>query len=221
MIPVVIYGIAELSSVTWHYLTHSGRFRVVGFTVDNDYRKQDFLHGLPVVDFETVHEIFGPVEHQMIIPVGWKYMNRLRQNKCEEAGRLGYQLASYIDSKAVVADGFVVQQNTIIQPGAIVAPFAEIGKNCTIRTGSVISHHVKVADHCFIATGATVSGNATIGERSVLGVGCVIRDGVHVAPRSFIGAGAVVVKDTQPDGVYLGVPAKLQATPSFELKEVN
>jgi len=221
MINIVVFGITEQSSVTWHHLTQSGRYRVVAFTVDQRYRNVDELHGLPVVDFECVEELFSPDSHQMIIPLGWTEMNRLRAKKVEDAVKKGYALASYVDNQALLYHNFSVKSNTIIQPGVIIAPFTEIGMNCSIRTGSIISHHVRIHDHCFIAAGVTISGAVVIGERSVLGLGCVIRDGVRVAPGSFIGAGAVVVQDTQPNGVYVGVPAKLQPTPADQLHEVK
>jgi sugar O-acyltransferase (sialic acid O-acetyltransferase NeuD family) len=221
MINIVLFGIAEQSSVTWHYLTQSGRYQVVAFTVDQRYRNVDELHGLPVVDFERVEELFSPDTHQMIIPLGWTEMNLLRANKVEEAIKKGYSLASYVDDQAVVYRNFTAKSNTIIQPGVLIGPFSEIGMNCSIRTGSIISHHVHIHDHCFVAAGVTISGTTVIGERSVLGVGCVIRDGIHVAPGSFIGAGAVVVQDTQPNGFYIGVPAKLQPTPADQLHEVK
>lgn len=218
---VVIFGLAPQSSVTWHLLAHSGRHRVVGFTVDAAYRTTESLHDLPVVDFEQVETIFPPSACAMIVPLGWKRMNRARRDKVAEARAKGYALLPFVADGAVVAPDFQVRPNTIIQPGVVVAPFAEIGENCTLRFGAIVSHHSRVGDHCFVATGATLSGSVRVGERCVLGTGCVIRDSVSVAPGCFIGAGAVVVADTRENGVYLGVPARLQATPADELKEVN
>lgn len=220
---VVIFGLAEQSSVTWHLLSHCRRqrYRVVGFTVDAAYRRVDTLHDLPVVDFERVEDAFPAATCAMIVPLGWKGMNHLRMAKVAAARAKGYELLPFVADGAIVPPDCTVRPNTIIQPGAIVAPFARIGENCSLRFGSIISHHVRLADHCFVATGATVSGNAEIGERCVLGVGSVVRDGIRVAPGCFIGAGAVVVADTQENGVYLGVPARLQATPADQLREVN
>jgi sugar O-acyltransferase (sialic acid O-acetyltransferase NeuD family) len=218
---VVIFGLAEQSSVTWHLLSHSGRCRVVGFTVDAAYRTTESLHGLPVVDFEAIEGVFPPSACRMIVPLGWKEMNRMRMRKVAAAREKGYELLSFVADGAMVPPDFIARPNTIIQPGAIVAPFARVGENCSIRFGSIVSHHSRVGDHCLVATGATISGNVSVGEHSVLGAGCVVRDGVTIAPGCFIGAGAVVVADTQENGVYLGVPARLQATPADRLKEVN
>ena len=218
---VVIFGLTQQSSVTWHLLSHSGRHRVVGFTVDAAYRAMESLHGLPVVDFERIETVFPPSACAMIVPLGWKEMNRMRMRKVAAAREKGYELLSFVADGARVAPDFQARPNTIIQPGAIVAPFASIGENCSIRFGGIVSHHSSVGDHCLVATGATISGDARIGAYSVLGAGSVIRDCVTVAPGCFIGAGAVVVADTRENGVYLGVPARLQPTPADRLKEVN
>ena len=41
-----------------------------------------------------------------------------------------------------------------------------------------------------------------------LGARVVVLPGVQVAPGCIVGAGAVVTRDTEPDGVYVGVPAR-------------
>jgi len=51
-------------------------------------------------------------------------------------------------------------------------------------------------------------GNVTIEENASIGLGAIIRDNVRVGARCFVGAGAVVTADTEPDGVYVGVPAR-------------
>jgi sugar O-acyltransferase (sialic acid O-acetyltransferase NeuD family) len=218
---VVIFGIAPQSSVTWHMLTRSGRHKVVGFTVDAAFRNGDTFHDLPVVNFEAVASIFPPATCKMIVPLGWKGMNRLRERKALEAQEKGYDLLSFVANSAIVPPEFTALPNTIIQEGVVIAPFATVGANCSIRTGSIISHHVTIGDLCLVAPGVTISGHATIGGRAVLGAGSVVRAGVTVAQGCFIGAGAVVVSDTRENGVYLGVPARLQPTPADQLKEVG
>jgi acetyltransferase-like isoleucine patch superfamily enzyme len=96
----------------------------------------------------------------------------------------------------------------MVYEGSIIQPFASIGNNVIIRSAAHISHHCHVADHVFVAAGVTLGGNAHVGEQSFIGVGAVLRDGLRIAERSFIGAGAVVVADTEPDGVYVGNPAR-------------
>jgi maltose O-acetyltransferase len=48
----------------------------------------------------------------------------------------------------------------------------------------------------------------TIGDGAWLGARALILPGVTVAPGCVVAAGAVVSRDTEPDGLYAGVPAR-------------
>ena len=99
----------------------------------------------------------------------------------------------------------------LIYAHAIINPYARIGDNVFIGSGANISHHCQVADHAFVATSAILNGNVKVGEQAFIGAGAIVRDGLTIAERSFIGIGAVVVADTEPDGFYVGNPARKMA----------
>ncbi|MBN1538952.1 MAG: N-acetyltransferase [Candidatus Thermoplasmatota archaeon] len=48
----------------------------------------------------------------------------------------------------------------------------------------------------------------TIGRNARVGANSTILPGVHIGPGGLIGAGALVVRDTIPQGLYLGSPAR-------------
>lgn len=62
-----------------------------------------------------------------------------------------------------------------------------------------------------------MGGDCRVDEQAFLGVGAVIRDRIHIGARSFIGAGAVVVHDTEPEGVYVGNPARKTSKTAIEV----
>ncbi|MCC5797756.1 MAG: hypothetical protein JJU48_10595 [Methylophaga sp.] len=80
-----------------------------------------------------------------------------------------------------------------------------------------IGNQCKVGDHCCIDSGVITGGNVTIGEQCFIGLGAIIRDNIKIADRCFIGAGAVVIKDTEPDSVYVGNPARRLDKTSLEV----
>jgi maltose O-acetyltransferase len=47
-----------------------------------------------------------------------------------------------------------------------------------------------------------------VGDGTWIGTRAVVMPGVTIAPSCVIGAGAIVTKDTEPNGLYAGVPAK-------------
>jgi sugar O-acyltransferase (sialic acid O-acetyltransferase NeuD family) len=206
--PVVIFGVRNFASLAWHVLTHDTPLAVAGFTADGAYLRGDRFHELPVVAFEEVEERFPPEAHQMLVPLGGRGANGFRRDRYLQAKAKGYELVTYVSSRALVAPGVQIGENSMIFEGAAVQAMASIGANCIVRTLANISHHVTLGDHGFVAASAVVGGGATIGERCFLGLGSVVRDGVTVAERCLIGAGAVVTRDTEPNGVYTGLPAK-------------
>ena len=218
---VVIFGLSHLSAVAWYAFTHDSPHRVVGFTVDAAYCSAGALHGLPVVPFETLAETFSPAGCLLSLPIGWRGMNAMRAEKMARARAMGYRLASYVSSRALVWPDLQLGENGMINDGAIVQPFARIGANCNIQPGAMILHDAVIGDHCFVAAGSVIAGSAVIRERCVIGLNSTVRDGVRVAPRCFIGAGAVVVSDTEENGLYVGVPARRQSLPADRLPLVQ
>lgn len=94
----------------------------------------------------------------------------------------------------------------------------EIGNNVTMRYRTVIARNVKVEDDVFFTAGVktiflTHNRDATvdpliIGKGCFLGDNAIIMGGIKLAPYCIIGACAFVNKDTEPKGVYAGIPAR-------------
>jgi len=217
---IVLFGNGSFASLAWYCLTHDSEDEVVGFTVDKTYLTETRLHGLPVVDFAKVQDVFDPQDHAMLVHVGGARMNGLRIDRCAAAQSKGYRLARYVSSRALTWPDLRAGPNTVIYEGVIVQPFATIGYNVIVRSAVHISHHVTLADHCFIAAGACLGGGAAIGSRCFVGLNATIRDGVNIAEGCLIAAGALVTADTEPDGLYLGVPARRAATPASQVTKI-
>lgn len=210
---VVIFGAEKFASLAWYVLTHDSPHEVVGFTVDAAWHNASTLHDLPVVPFERLEQYFPPKEYALLISLGWIRCNRLRAAKYAEGMARGYSFVTYVSSRALVWPDLQVGENAMIYEGANVQPFARIGNNCILRNGCNVGHHAVIGDHVFIAAHAVVAGGATVGERCFLGLNSTIRDGVTVAPGCFVAAGALVTADTEPDGLYAGVPARRRPLP--------
>lgn len=209
----VLFGNGKFASLAWYCLTNDSDYVISGFTVDRAFIDASSKHGLPVVDFDVVENHFPPAAYRMLLPIGPTGMNELRRSKYHMAKDKGYTLATYISSRANVWPDLEIGECSMIYEGAIVQPFAKIGANTLIRSGSHISHHCIVGNHCFVAAKACLGGGAVIRDGSFIGLNATVRDGITIAERCLVAAGAVVVKDTEPDGVYIGVPARRSAKP--------
>jgi sugar O-acyltransferase (sialic acid O-acetyltransferase NeuD family) len=217
---IVIFGIGQIAEVVHYYLSNEGRRRVVAFTVDEAYRSADSLMGLPVVSFENVQKDYQPETHDMFVATSFRSVNRLREEKVNQAKSKGYSLASHVSPRATVWDGFVAQENTIVMEENVIQPFVTVGRNVIMWSGNHIGHHTSIADHCFIASHVVVSGNVTVGEGTFLGVNATLRDGIKVGQRNVIGAGALILADTPDGGVFMGSATPLSKVPSHRLRSI-
>ncbi len=215
---VVVFGNGVFAELMWFHLEHDSPYEVAGFTVDAKYHGVAKLLGLPVVPFEDVEAAFPPADHKMILPISFQRLNHLREKKYSQAKTKGYELISYVSSRAVTYPDLKMGDNCVILESAVVAPFAKIGNNVIIASSAIVGHHSTVRDHCFISPSAVILGGATIDEYSLIGANATVREEVTVSRECLIGSGVSISKNTQERGVYLNPPAQLQARRSNELQ---
>lgn len=118
----------------------------------------------------------------------------------------------------LLKDGTVIGDNCYIDSYTLTSGNCIIGNNCKIRYRSVIARNVIIEDNVFFSAGvktiylnqsATPTNDKLIIESGCfLGDNCVVMGGVRIAKNCIIGACALVLKDTEPNGVYVGSPAK-------------
>lgn len=209
MAKIVIFGAGQLAEVACFYLTHDSPHDVAAFTVDSQYLEGNQHMGLPLVPFEGIEELYPPDDFRMFVPVSYRDNNKLRECKYRQAKEKGYELISYISSRAITWPGLMVGENCLILESNVIQPFVRIGADIILWSGNHIGHHSRIGDHCFLASHVVVSGSVIIEPFCFVGVNATIRDGITIARNCIIGAGSLILKDTQPEGVYSGRPATL------------
>lgn len=106
-----------------------------------------------------------------------------------------------------------------------------MGKNTFVNVGSfldgnaqiILEDYVRCGPHVKILTGThnyrlskirrrpedgTVSKKVIIKKGCWIGMGSIILPGITIAEGCIIAAGSVIIKDTEPNGLYAGNPAK-------------
>jgi sugar O-acyltransferase (sialic acid O-acetyltransferase NeuD family) len=199
---VVVYGNGQVAGLAHYYLTHDSEYEVVAFTVESSFIKEATLEGLPVVSVEEALSQYPPETYKMFVAIGYGRVNKEREERYEQAKAMGYQLISYVSSKATIWPGVVIGENCFIMEGNIIQPFAKIGNDVVMWSACHVGHETVIQDHCFLSAHSVVSGNVTIEPNCFLGVNCTIRNSITLRRESVIGAGAVITKDTKERGVY-------------------
>lgn len=198
----IIFGADQFAEILYYFLRQEDKVEVLAFVVDKQYRKSDAYMGLPLVDFETVEQIYSPAEFGVYIALGYTNMNTVRETKYREVREKGYRILSYVHPSSVinaksVGDGLIAMENVTI------------GYDCQIGDGNVfwanahVAHHTKMGDFNFFTISVAVAGNIIIGNNCFFGNNCTIKNGIYIADKTLIGAGCYLDKDTHPYEVHV------------------
>jgi sugar O-acyltransferase (sialic acid O-acetyltransferase NeuD family) len=218
---VVIFGVSQWAELAHFYLTHDSPHEVVAFTVDREYFESDRYKGLPVVPFDEVEAHYPPDRYQMFIPLSFKKMNHVRATKYHDAKRRGYDLISYVSSKATKWPDFKCGQNCFIFEDNTIQPFVEIGNDVVLWSGNHIGHHTRIMDHVMITSHVVISGCCTIEEHCFFGVNSTVRDEAVIARETLVGMGVTIVKDTKEFEVYRAPAIEPERIRSNQLRSLS
>lgn len=207
MSKVILFGIQDFAELAHYYLEYDSEHEVVAFSVHENYLPENLMFkGLPVVAFEEVEKLYPVSEYKFFAPLSPLKMNRFRENVYNEIKVKGYEMISYISSKATICHNeigdncFILEDNTL-------QPFTKIGNNVVLWSGNHIGHHGIIEDHVMFTSHVVMSGHCKIEKYSTLGVNSTIRDGVTIAEGTFVAMSASIIKNTEPWSFYKGNPA--------------
>ncbi|MFC4817364.1 acetyltransferase [Flavobacterium sp. GCM10023249] len=207
MAKVIIFGIQDFAELAHYYLENDSEHEVVAFCVNQQYMPENtFFKNLPIVAFENIENVYPSSQYHFFAPMSPQKMNRLREQIYSEIKSKGYELISYVSSKATLFDNpigdncFILENNTI-------QPFTTIGNNVILWSGNHIGHHSVLKDHIMFTSQVVLSGHCVVENYCTLGVNATIRDGVTIAEGTFVAMAASIIKNTEPWGLYKGNPA--------------
>ncbi|MGZ5434780.1 MAG: acetyltransferase [Pyrinomonadaceae bacterium] len=219
MAKVIIFGIQDFAQLAHFYLQHDSEHEVVAFSVNEQYLPAErSFAGLPVIAFEHIEQTYPPADFLFFAPMSPSRMNRLRESVYTQIKEKGYELISYVSSKATVFPGVAIGDNCFILEDNTIQPFTSIGNNVVLWSGNHIGHHSVIKDHVSFTSHVVLSGHCTVEPFSFFGVNATIRDGLHIAEGSLVAMSASVTRDTEPWGVYKGNPAKKGEVSSKDIK---
>lgn len=208
MSKIVIVGDGETAELAYEYFTHDSPHEVVAFSVEREYAKKEELFGLPVVFFEDAEKLFAPGEHSAFVAISYTKLNRVRARLYRETKRKGYELLSYISSKAFVWHNVKIGENCFILENNVLQYAVRVGNNVVLWSGNHVGHQTVIEDNAFVSSHVVISGYCEIGQNCFLGVNSCIANNVKIAKDCFIGMGAVINKDTEAQKVYVGNPSR-------------
>lgn len=194
---IIIVGDSIFAQVAYEYFSHDSEYEVVAFSVEEKYLKRETMFDLPVVAFESLPEKFSPADHAVFAAVVFTEANRLRARLFRQAKKAGYEIASYISSRAFVAPSAAVGEHCFICEDTVIQSFAKVEDNVVLWSNNQIGYGAIVRSGCFTLPNTVISNEAEIGENCVLWANVSVLDGVKVAAETVVEAGTLVSKNIE------------------------
>lgn len=206
---LIIFGSTEMAELAKFYFDNDSDRQVVAFTVDDAFIEGDQFLGLPLVPFSEMNKHYPPDAFDMHVALSYAKLNRLRQEKYDQAKAAGYNLASYVCSKSATWPDLVIGDNCFILENQTIQPTVRIGNNVMIWSGNHLGHGTEIGDHTYIASHVVISGHCKIGQRNFFGVNSTLRDFCAIGDDCFIAMGAAVARDMPNGSVALAPQAEI------------
>ncbi len=144
----------------------------------------------------------------MFIAIGYHDLNRLRENRCNEAIQKGYTLVSIVSPAANVPSNVVMGYNCFIMPPSIVHPCVTLGNNVFVFSSAMVAHHATIEDNCWLTSCCNISGNVRIGANTFVAVNATVGHSVTIGKNCFLGANTLVTKNLEADKVVIEESSK-------------
>lgn len=217
---LLLFGTGDLAKLACEYFTRDTNYKVIAFTVDREYLKEQTLMGFPVVPFDEVVKKYSPDEHEMHVCLIYNNMNRDRSFKCEQAKAVGYKLASYISPHAFVAPTALIGEHCFIFENNVIQDYVEIGDNCILWSGNHVGHSSVIGNTNFISSHVVISGWCNIGDNCFIGVNSTLANKTVLGKESWVSHASVLsgivlpnsfVKSIQSEAIPLNEAALFRA----------
>jgi len=213
---LIIFGAAEIADLAQFYFDLDSDYETVAFVVDDEYVTGERLNGLPVVPWSEAKLKFPPSDYVMHVALSYKRLNQLRMEKFEQCKNAGYDLVSYLSTKASYWPDLKFGDTCFILEGQNLQPRVKLGANVMLWSGNHIGHGTTIASHSYISSQVVISGHVVVEERCFVGVNASIRDFITIGADSFIGMGSIVTRDLVPGSVVL--PARSEIINGSDIK---
>ena len=145
MANIVLFGAGQIAEVAKIYIDAHSPHRIVGFTVDEVFRKSGTFQGLPLAARERLEQSFPPGSVQPLGPLSYRRLNDFRRERHLEGKARGYEFASFIHPASHIYTQDI-GENCFILEANVIQPFVRIGDGVMIWSGNHIGHYSHIGD---------------------------------------------------------------------------
>lgn len=200
---LLIFGSAEIAELARFYFDLDSPYQVVAFVVDDEFYSETTFQGLDVVPWSDALKKYPPSEYSMHVALSYRGLNSLRENKFKQCQSAGYELVSYVSSRATIFPDLKLGSNCFILENQNIQPRVTLEDNVMLWSGNHVGHGSTIKEHAYLASHVVISGHVEIGRRCFIGVNATIRDFLLIGDDTFIGMGAIVTRNLAEGSVVL------------------
>jgi sugar O-acyltransferase (sialic acid O-acetyltransferase NeuD family) len=200
---LLIFGSAEIAELARFYFDLDSPYQVVAFVVDDEFYSETTFQGLDVVPWSDALKKYPPSDYSMHVALSYRGLNSLRENKFKQCQSAGYELVSYVSSRATIFPDLKLGSNCFILENQNIQPRVTLEDNVMLWSGNHVGHGSTIKEHAYLASHVVISGHVEIGRRCFIGVNATIRDFLLIGDDTFIGMGAIVTRNLVEGSVVL------------------
>lgn len=196
-----LYGFGVTARSVYAYFKDNARYSIEGFVVDEEFHRDDFFDGIPLLSFQRLSK-YEKNTHAFVVCIGYSNLNADREKVYQNLVADGCNVISLYESyyENLHVD---IREGAIIMPGAIIQPFAKIGRSAIIWPGAIVGHDSTIGDYCWVTAGSAIGGNSVIGDHTFIGIKSVVADSVRVGRSNLLGGSVYVSKCTNDNEAFL------------------
>lgn len=188
---IVIFGSGEVSNIISAYALLYG-FNIVEYIDHDEYAASNGVTKLSEFVNSPHHNV--PV----FVAVGYKDMNRVRQDAISTLSSLGLSLCSIVPPS--IRDyahhlNITLEKNVFVGLNVSLQPFCHISTGSYIWDNSVVGHHSSIGSCSWLTAGSCIGGHCSIGERAFLGLNSTLTHMKKIGKEVFIGAHTLCSRD--------------------------
>ena len=208
---LVIWGASNHARVVADAVRAQGAYDIVGFLDDvHPERSGETFCGASVLGGrEQLSRLRARGVSHLLMAFG---DNRQRLNLGALAQDEGFELATAIHPRAVIAADVSIGQGTVVMAGAVINSGTVIGDHAIVNTSAMIEHVCRIGDGVMINTASCIAGNVIVERAATIEIGAIVASRILIGAGAIVGAGSLVLKDVPAGTLAYGSPARVIRT---------
>jgi len=205
---LVLWGASNHATVVADIVRAQGAYEIVGFLDDIHPERagEQFCGATVLGGREQLPLLHARSVSHLLMAFG---DNSKRLNLGTLAQNEGYELATAIHPRAVIAADVSIGYGTVVMAGVVINSGAVIGDHVVVNTSALVEHGCQIKNGVLINAACCIAGNVIVERAATVEIGAIVASQVRIGAGAIVGAGSLVLKDVPAGTLAYGNPARV------------